>query len=479
MKDIIKIALLTLVLTTVSTIIIISFGKTYTTKFYFNKEGNYSLELDDVDGKIEILEEKKEKNEYTLKLKAVKTGKVYLYVNNGYSQEGRTLYIHKNMVITDNSFFGKSTYSEIIPVSISIILIYILYLLIKRYKEHMKENLYQYKNITYFGIIIFISFFALRNFLSIFNYQGIYNTISEMIGSMLFVSLVMFPIALITFILVTISNIRLIIKEGMSLKNLLGVFLGIFLCLSTLLPDFTYSIIMKSQKIDIYNLNGPGPYIYNFIEALVYLTIAYLECVLLGTIVIAIKSVRKKLNFNKDYIIILGCQIRKDGSLTPLLKGRVDKALEFRSNQLREAKKDLVFITSGGKGTDEPISEGEAMKNYLLKCGIEKSNILVDDKSKNTYENFKFSTKFIKKKANVAFSTTNYHVLRAGLIATEQGLKVEGMGSKTKTYFWVNAFIREFIGTLYAEKKKHIIVFLLVTIIISIMIGITYIANNI
>ena len=104
----------------------------------------------------------------------------------------------------------------------------------------------------------------------------------------------------------------------------------------------------------------------------------------------------------------------------------------------------------------------------------------MDSKSKNTYENIKFSNKLIKKKnANIAFSTTNYHVLRAGLIATEQGLILEGIGSKTKVYFWINAFIREFIGTLYSEKKKHILVFILIIITIIIMIGITYIANNI
>ena len=95
------------------------------------------------------------------------------------------------------------------------------------------------------------------------------------------------------------------------------------------------------------------------------------------------------------------------------------------------------------------------MKNYLLEQGIEEKNILVENKSKNTYENIKLSYKLINnKKANIGFSTTNYHVLRAGLIATEQGLKLEGIGSKTKTYFWINAFIREFIGTLYSEKKE-------------------------
>ena len=237
---------------------------------------------------------------------------------------------------------------------------------------------------------------------------------------------------------------------------------------------------MKSQIFNIYDLNSAGPYIYNFLETFVYLIVTYLECILIATIVIAIKSIKKKSEYNKDYMIILGCKIKEDGTLTPLLRGRVDKALKFRKEQLKATGKDLIFIPSGGKGNDEIISEAEAMKNYLLESGIKEEKILVENQSTNTYENIKFSNKLISnKKSSIGFSTTNYHVLRAGLIATEQGLKIEGIGSKTKSYFMINAFIREFIGTLYSERKQHILFFMLIMIIILMMIGITYIENNI
>ena len=32
--------------------------------------------------------------------------------------------------------------------------------------------------------------------------------------------------------------------------------------------------------------------------------------------------------------------------------------------------------------------------------------------------------------------------------------------SPTKSYFWVNAFVREFIATLYEERKVHLIIIL-------------------
>ncbi len=478
-KNITRVCILSLLLIIISTTIILLFGRTYNVKFVVGNKNIQEFTIDSGPGEVVILSKKIVGNEYIVKLKSKKPGKVSVSLNQGDYREGKMLYVHKSMIITDNNYFGASTCSEIIPISLSLVLIYILYILIKEYRKSKRENIYQYRNIAYLGIIIFISFFTLNNIISIFNYHGLFDTIGNTIGSLSFVSIILFPVAVITFILVTISNINLIRKEGLSLRNILGLFLGIFICISTLLPDWVYGIIMKSQKIDIYNLNGPGPYIYSFVETLIYLNIAYLECILIGTIIVAIKSVRKKIEYNKDYIIILGCQIKKDGTLTPLLKGRVDKAIEFRNKQLKETGKDLVFIPSGGKGNDEIISEAEAMKKYLLEQGIDENNILIDSKSKNTYENIKFSYELIKKKnANIVFSTTNYHVLRAGLIATEQGLILDGIGSKTKAYFWINAFIREFIGTLYSEKKKHILVFILIVITIIIMIGITYVANN-
>lgn len=479
-KSIIKLSILTIVLMIISVVFILINGKEYTVSFNLNGIDDYDVEVVNDTGEIAIIEENIINDKYIAKIKAVKPGRIFMNMNQNDYGEGKILYVHKNMVITDNNFFGKSTGSEIIPISLSIILIYILYLLIRKYVDSMHKNIYQYRNVSYLGIIIFICSFLISTILSVFNYQGLYETINTTIGSMSALSLILFPIAVVTFVLVTISNIKLIIKEGKSFKNLLGLFLGIFICLSTLLPDYIYGMLQKSQTINVFNLNSIGPYLYNFVESLVYLGVVYLECLLISTIVVGIISATRRIKYNKDYVIILGCQIRKDGTLTPLLRGRVDRAIKFRNKQLEKTGKDLIFIPSGGKGRYEIISEADAMKNYLISKGIKEENILVENKSKNTYENIKFSNKLIKdKNANVAFSTTNYHVFRAGLLATEQGLLIEGMGSNTKPYFWINAFIREFIGTLNSEKKKHIIMLILIILILILMISITYFANNI
>lgn len=479
-KNLKRFCIVSLILLLFSISVILLTGRTYEVSFSYDQNNEYSLKLENDAGEVEILEERIEGDRLIVKVGARKPGKVFLHYRDKNSGSEALLYVHPSMVITDNNYFGRSTCSEILAVSQMILLLYGIYLIYEKYHDSVRENLYQYRNITYLGTIIFLSFFVVDTLISISHYRGLYGTISSLISSVSTVSIILFPIALITSVLVTISNINLIRKEGRSLRNLLGLFLGLFICISTLLPDMIYRILMKTQTVNIYNLNSIGPYLYNFIEALVYLSISYLECILAGTIIIVIKAVKRKVELNKDYMIILGCQIREDGTLTPLLKGRVDRALEFRNEQLQTTGKDLIFIPSGGKGANEIIPEAQAMKNYLLSQGIEEENILMEDKSTDTDENIRFSNNLINRKdASVAFSTTNYHVLRAGLTATQQGLKMDGIGSKTKAYFWINAFIREFIGTLYYERKKHIVNFVIIAFAILLMVAVTYLANNI
>ena len=61
----------------------------------------------------------------------------------------------------------------------------------------------------------------------------------------------------------------------------------------------------------------------------------------------------------------------------------------------------------------------------------------------------------------VGFSTTNYHVFRGYVCAHRAGMAVEGLGAKTKAYFWPNAFLREFAGLLVAQWRGILQTFVL------------------
>ena len=417
-----------------------------------------------------------------LSFESASKGKAYVDVSyKGYDElHFFTLHVHEFGIITYNDFFGNTLGSRILPISLTIILLYLLYLLIQYYRRHLKENMYQYKNIAVLGLIIFTIFTIFDQIATVFNYAGLYETIQTTLSLFSLFSKYLLPIAFIVAIFVIISNIILIKHEGPSIRNILGLLISIFFLGATILPEILNDIAQSSTWIDVHNSQGADRYIVESICAIIHVCVSYLECMLLSSIILTIKSAKHIPKFDKDAIIILGCQIKKDGTLTNLLKARVDRAIEFAKMQKEKSNKDIVFVTSGGKGVDEVISEAQAMKNYLLQQGIAEDKILIDDNSTNTYENIKFSYNVINNKipnANLALSTTNYHVLRAGSIAFNQGINVEGIGAKTKTYFWINAFIREFIASLVAEKKIHIPAMLLLMIIPILMNVLIYLSN--
>ena len=265
------------------------------------------------------------------------------------------------------------------------------------------------------------------------------------------------PVIVIFAVYMALSNLRLITKEGFRPVNLLGIFIGAFMLLGALtcfwlLEYAPFFIFTEARDIVLYVL-----------KSAMAAAFMYFECILFASIICLQRAGRFKPAFNKDFIIILGCAIRKDGTLFPLIRGRVDKAIEFYKAQLEATGKKAIFVPSGGQGSDEIISEGEAMKRYLLEQGIEESQIMPETKSTTTYENMKFSQELISKvkpDAKVAFSTTNYHVFRGGMFAREAGMKASGLGAKTKWWFWPNAEVREFIGLVVNELWVHIIVVL-------------------
>lgn len=269
------------------------------------------------------------------------------------------------------------------------------------------------------------------------------------------------PFVLLYAVSMTVSNISLIRHEGFRVTNALGIaisvamILGIGICFFLPALRYTFNLPIFTEY-----------FVYTAVYAIICSLYMFFEVYLLSTKICALIAAKHQPAFDKDYIIILGCGIKKDGTLLPLLKGRVDKAIEFYHKQLAATGKKAVFVPSGGQGSDEIISEGEAMKRYLLEQGIPEEQIMPETKSTNTLENMKFSKELIGDNgAKVAFSTTNYHVFRSGIFSNQAKLKAEGMGSKTKWYFWPNAFIREFIGLIVSQKKKIIVLTVLAALI--------------
>ena len=211
----------------------------------------------------------------------------------------------------------------------------------------------------------------------------------------------------------------------------------------------------------------------SFIQSVISLMIVYFDCIFFSACICSLMASFRKPIYDRNFVIILGCGLKKDGTLLPLLKGRADKAIEFVKSQKENTGKRCVFVPSGGKGSDEIIAEGEAIRNYLVEQGIDGNDIIVENKSTTTLENMMFSKKLIDEKmpdAKVAFATTRYHLFRSGMYSNVAGLNAIGIGSKTKWYFWPNAFLREFVGVLRAKVKYHVITAVIIVIVSAIIV---------
>ena len=101
------------------------------------------------------------------------------------------------------------------------------------------------------------------------------------------------------------------------------------------------------------------------------------------------------------------------------------------------------------------------MRRFLNAQGIGDERIIMEDRSTSTRENMAFSKALIaawKPEARVAFSTTRYHVFRAGLMARREHLPALGMGAGTRWYYWPNATVREFAGLLAGHRGKQLLI---------------------
>ena len=336
----------------------------------------------------------------------------------------------------------------------------VIVMLADAFFKQIQYNLYSYNTIYYMGFALFVLV------LLIFHVYGALSTIQEfgyysaehvlhmMDGSAKMYMLMTFPFILVFSIALFVSNIYLIRYEGKRFVNLLGMILAVLLVAGeVILYRLDYFVTGSEFEVMMHDL-------FTGVYASVYL---YIECMIIGVIIAGMIAAKYVPEPDKDFLIILGCGLNKNGKPTPLLQGRIDRAIEFDQYQRKTTGKQLTFITSGGQGPDEIVSESSAMKQYLMEHGIPESRIIEEDRSVNTHQNMLFSKEKImavNPEGKIAFATTNYHVFRSGLHARRVKMKALGMGSPTKWYFWPNAAVREFVGLLTEHRGKQIMILL-------------------
>ena len=128
-----------------------------------------------------------------------------------------------------------------------------------------------------------------------------------------------------------------------------------------------------------------------------------------------------------DCIIILGCQVKDDGSLSHMLRDRLMRGLE-----VYETGAAPKLLMSGDHGREE-YDEVGAMKNYAIENGVPSENVFMDHAGFSTYETM-YRAKEIFKAEKVIIVTQEYHLYRALYIAEQLGMEAYGVSADLNRY---------------------------------------------
>lgn len=128
-----------------------------------------------------------------------------------------------------------------------------------------------------------------------------------------------------------------------------------------------------------------------------------------------------------DCIIVLGCQVRPDGSVSDMLHDRL-----YRSVELYNAGVSGKILMSGDHG-DLYYNEVGAMKQFALDNGVPSEDVFMDHAGFSTYETM-YRAKEIFQARKVVIVTQEYHLYRAVYIAKQLGLEAYGVPSDLRTY---------------------------------------------
>lgn len=237
-------------------------------------------------------------------------------------------------------------------------------------------------------------------------------------------------------VLLIYNGFKLLQREGTRATNFLSLGFGIAIII------FIF-VLPLLEKLKV-------PAWVNFCYGFISLTFLYLIGLMLMYTVTSWLNLINWFKPKLDYVVVLGAGLMGK-KVTPLLASRVDRGIEiYRKNP------GAKLIMTGGQGPEEEIPEGQAMASYAERQGVPAVDIIIERRARNTEENLLFSHQLMKANSRFCIVTSSYHVYRALVLAKRQGLQCIGYGAKTRWYFTLNAFIREFIAYLLITKKMQV-----------------------
>ena len=142
-----------------------------------------------------------------------------------------------------------------------------------------------------------------------------------------------------------------------------------------------------------------------------------------------------------DVVIVLGCKVYEDGTMSARLSDRVSTGISVFSKGIGE-----TILMSGDRSADGAYDEVGAMKNAAVDEGISEDRILLDPFGYSTYESITRLLKVYEGK-RVVIVTQTYHLYRALYIADKLGIEAWGVSADARPYSdWLKSETRELLA---------------------------------
>lgn len=279
-------------------------------------------------------------------------------------------------------------------------------------------------------------------FFGVLGVVGVTASTSPAVQVLVLGAVLLFPVGVVVLAGFLVANgVRMFRRESRSLGNVLSLVAGVALV-----------VVVAALLL----LLRSGSLVGQAALLLVLAVAGYVGVVFVVFLLYAVVYGRVDKPREADVVVVLGSGLRR-GEVTPLLRSRLDKGLEVWRYSVARGR-DAVLIPSGGQGSDESRAEGTAMAEYLVAQGVPASAVLPETRSRNTDENLRFS-RAVQQQAGltgtVVVATSNYHVLRAAMLARSIGSPAAVVGAQTAPYYVPSAFLREFVAVVAAHRFLH------------------------
>ncbi len=172
----------------------------------------------------------------------------------------------------------------------------------------------------------------------------------------------------------------------------------------------------------------------------VLITLALVAGIVGGIVLYVINALMKKMGADQivtsdqaaeagpfDCILVLGCQVRADGTPSDMLRDRIRRGVEL----YQKGAAPILLLT--GDSRNEDYDEVGVMKRVAMESGVPEDAIVTDPYGLSTYDSFTRAAELFSYR-KIVIVTQEYHLYRSLYIAGRCGMSAVGVDAEYVPY---------------------------------------------